>query len=374
MTEHHPAGFSRLGLLYNCAAPLREVEKAPRKPTNNDAAMGTLCHACVKARSTAPLDDFQKKAVERVWDYRLKKTEEIGLKVVEETYEETLPIHQNGEVCTFGTLDYKALFAGGGLVIDWKFYPSGNIPEWTIWQLRAQAVAVLQKHKDINAVIPIAYEGHSDTEYEIAPVRRDDVPGLVTDIAKIVRAAMDEKFPQHNPGPWCEYCPASHSCQAGLDAVMKTALTIRRDGTPFIRQVRGTYEIVDDEKNAKVFMELRQAKSVIEDALEFVKTANLAAMANGWESKYLTTRHTGKIAKIIDYERAWDTAPEEATSHLRGMLLRKWGVKDLAKAIKKANPSISDAKARQQAEESLAGNIEWKTKAPSVQKRKGVQI
>lgn len=362
--DHHPVGFSKLGMASLCPASIVEGTRGTTRTGGKGASQGTALHRALETDDESELSDFGKRLLDTYRETVGEKIQAIGRKVTGTEREVRKTIQYGGEELTFGWLDELYHFAGGYLVADLKGHPTGYLPPTaTRWQLMAGCVAVLQNDANAKGAIGVAIAPAGPTVYEVR-VKQTEVPGLVTEIKGIVDGAMSAD-PAYNPGyEQCRYCPGLATCRAASKVMERVSTEDAQTGV--IMTPDEMYSISNQDAFSALVNHAMVAKRAAESCLAWCKDVLSQA-----ESTVYELAGSGQTRKIRDPEKALGQMGHELAEAVKQRVAGKWRVSDLEAALRETR-GLTGKALKDAVEDILGDNLTLSTRAPSIQKRKEV--
>lgn len=209
------SGMQRLFL---CPGSWNAERKCPIDEESDDAAMGTMLHACME-QGTTPEDPEDAEAV--AWCREMEKAlceKHLGMK------ENWTDVQTVREVRLFerdrlfsGKPDMVAVWDRKALVVDYKFGRIPVSPAECNLQLSALAVLVMDGHEAYHAdevFVCILQPYASRKEPAVCRYTRESVEQARAFFRACIEQAQDEHAPLKPSEKACRYCRAQSSCPA----------------------------------------------------------------------------------------------------------------------------------------------------------------
>jgi len=209
------SGMQRLFL---CPGSWNAERKCPIDEESDDAAMGTMLHACME-QGTTPEDPEDAEAV--AWCREMEKAlceKHLGMK------ENWIDVQTVREVRLFerdrlfsGKPDMVAVWDRKAFVVDYKFGRIPVSPAECNLQLSALAVLVMDGHEAYHAdevFVCILQPYASRKEPAVCRYTRESVEQARAFFRACIEQAQDEHAPLKPSEKACRYCRAKSSCPA----------------------------------------------------------------------------------------------------------------------------------------------------------------
>ena len=364
---HHPLGFSSLGTRSLCAGSMAAEEKPALSLPQDDR--GTRCHKAIEHCNLNGLSDDEAAVVERCFLWEEEKIEALGLEQPTQTHvEERFDLFDSERrLFSFGTPDKVLVFGfeRGAVIVDWKFHPTGNIPQIpAYYQLLSASIAVLQRYPDLKSALAFCFAPSSGREYSLK-LKREDIPDRISALEKIRKDCSDPQAPLTAGSVQCKFCSAAATCSAARDA--SNSITALSEGAGskdslVIRETDSGWEILDQKRLAEMVSLAKVARTHADAFLELVKRA----LESGEACEGLALKGTGSTWSLSSYDEAWTSLEPRWQARIN----RKWTISEAERAYHDLNPHLKLPEVKRQVEQHFAGWIRLKKKRPSLQEVK----
>ena len=230
---HHPFGPSSLNRRQQCPASYNEELQYENIPVLIDSEVaieresGNKCHLALKTMIFDDLDATEMDMVKRC--LKVIAEDEMGAHIVEHEMPITIT-GSNGEIISYGTLDYAAIFIKDGIanLEDWKF---GYLPVAAASeniQVAAYSAGLMERYKlsKVNAGI---YQPRWNRHDKFPFTNRE---GIVQTIENII-AECKKPDAKYNPSEdTCRYCKAKLTCPALRQALANFKIEVNLPDLP----------------------------------------------------------------------------------------------------------------------------------------------
>lgn len=369
--SHHRSGSSKIGLQALCAASY--YQEARRSLPDDFGERGEAIHKADETGDTSALDDFDRLCVERFADYCDDLVNGIPEALQALEHERKIRVQRwNKAQLSWGYADRVYLYETGGVVVDLKTNPHGELPPTiTRAQLAFLAVGLLQEFPAYRSVRSYAYAPHTGEEVVVTVTREKNGPGSVSleTALKRIEAVIDQvnevSFLRdgpppsaYSPGPeQCARCRAAN-CPRAIALVREQDALLGEDGHALIaREPDGRLLVRDERVLVATLRWVKMAKKRLEAFEKDAKTF----FEGGVECEGVSLRPMGESRSWADTEQVVDRLPQEVRS-----LLRVETSPPKIEAAYREAYGLTQMEARERMEEELGKLLRRKPKAPAL--------